>query len=1224
MVSGQGTSTAVVNQPATYVLQVINSVTGCSNSKTVTVAADQTYPTADAGANGMVTCAATTTNLQGTGSTGNNFQISWTGINGGTVQSGGNTLTPTVSTAGGYILQITNTDNGCFKKDTALVAANNAPPTVALAAPILTCAATAAPISTTTSAQNPTFAWTGPNGFSSNLQNPTVGEVGNFSVVVTDGSTGCTKNESASVTANTTPPEALAQGGTLTCATTSVNLTGNSPSQNVNFAWTGPNGFASTLQNPTATAAGNYNLVVTSQANGCTSGAVATVSQNLAQPTVAIAAPANLNCNNSSVQLSGAASSQGSNFSYLWTTSGGQILSGETTLTPLVGAAGTYNLQVTNSDNGCQNSANTTVNQSLAVAATLVSQNNVACFGGSNGSAVAAGAGGNGNFSYLWSNGQTGSNLTNAIAGTYNLLVTDGENCTASTTVNISQPNILAANASATAQTQTGQNDGTATANPSGGTAGFNYLWSNGATTQTISGLAPGNYSVVITDANGCSDSQTVTVNSVNCALSASILAQNVACFGQNNGSATVNLQGAAQPVSYLWSNGATTATVENLPAGNFSVQIEDANGCPAELSVNISQPLDLDANATATGESAPGANDGTATAAPTGGTGNYSYAWSNGATSQSQTGLAPGQYTVVVTDANGCQDAQTIIVAASGCALAATVSQANVSCNGLSNGQATVALAGGAAPFTYLWSNGQNTATAQNLAVGNYSVQISDAVGCETSANVEITEPATIAVELVSQTNVVCPNDANGSATIAATGGTGDLNFLWENGQTGATATNLTAGIHAVAATDANGCVKNFQVEILANDNVPPQLSTQNLEVSVGSNGTVTISAGDVISQVSDNCAVASTQVSPNTFDCSQVGQTIEVVVAATDAAGNLMEQIAEVKVVDNVAPTVACPADVLACYSSNVVNYNSPVAEDNCAGQGQWNLLEGLPSGSAFPIGTTNQVYTYTDASGNVGKCEFEVKISSPTTAGGLTSGGCFQTCEGWATVGSVAGGTAPFTFQWSNGQTGSTATGICATGIQVQITDVAGCTTPQTINLSIPTPLVMQVVAVQNATNGQSNGAVEVAVAGGVAPYIYVWKDAQGNVVGSEEDLKGVPGGSYNLQITDANGCVIQNIEGIVVQNTSRAGEPEWAKGLRLVPNPTSGLVQVRFADLPKNEVLVAIFDAVGREVLRLTSTGERVIEMDLSALPSAIYSVQLRSAGGVSVRKLVVER
>lgn len=733
IVSGATTLMPVVNAAGTYTLKVTNNVNGCTATASTTVTSNINPPDVTA-TGGTLTCAATSVTLNANSSVPG-VSYAWAGPNGFT----SNLQNPTVSVAGNYTVVVTNPANSCTNSATAVVVQGATPPAVtASASGQITCAVLSVQVNAT-AVPGGTYAWSGPGNFTSAQQNPTVTISGIYSVTVT-ATNGCTASDTAFVSQNIAAPGATASAsGEITCTNLTVQLNGGSAAApNVAFAWTGPNNYTSSLQNPVASAAGAYNLVVTSNANGCTSTATATVTQNTTSPVANIATPGNLNCNNATIQINATGSSQGSNFTYAWTTPNGNIVSGATTLTPVVNAAGTYNLLITNTNNGCVTNGSTTVNQSPPVTA-VASALNVSCNGGSNGSATATPGGGAGNFSYLWSNSATTASITGLSAGTYSVTVSDSENCTATATATVAQPAILLANATSTGETALGANDGTATAAPTGGTPAYSYLWSNNQTTASITGLAPGNYTVTITDANNCTAVQTVTVNSFNCTLSASISSTNVTCNGANDGSATVNLTGQADPVDYVWSNGSATQSVSGLAPGIYTVSVTDDNNCQASLNVNITQPAVLTANATATSETATGANDGTATAQPAGGTSPYKYLWSNNATTATISGLAPGSYSVTVTDDNNCTASQTVFVNPFNCSITANISAVDVVCFNDTNGQATVTLEGGELPFEYLWSTDDTTATITNLGVGSYNVIVTDANGCIATDSVKI-----------------------------------------------------------------------------------------------------------------------------------------------------------------------------------------------------------------------------------------------------------------------------------------------------------------------------------------------------------------------------------------------------------------------------------------------------------------------------------------------------
>lgn len=1016
IVSGGETPNPVVNAAGNYGVHVTDAYTTCNVYKTVVVSANTTPPAANAGPDKSVTCSAPSTVMEGSGSTGNNIVYSWTASNGGNIVSGGNTLSPTVNASGTYTLLVTDNTNGCTQNSSAAVTGNNTPPSANVAGGAFTCVVDTITLAANTNAATPSFAWAGPDGFTSNEQNPAVTVIGNYTLTISDAATGCTNTATAAAVADTTAPGAAAAGGTLTCVATQVTLNGTSPDTTTIFNWTGPNGFSSNVPNPAVATPGDYNLVVTDTLNGCTSAAMATVGQNTTPPSANAATPGNLNCQVLQIQLDGTGSSEGANMTYVWSTTNGNIVSGDSTLHPVVDATGSYSLWVTNIENGCTASAATQVAQSPPVTAAVDNSSNVACHGGADGAATATPGGGNGAFSYLWSNGNTAATATGLAAGDYQVTVTDSENCTASAAITITQPSALIVNASATAQTAANTNDGSATANPSGGVSGYTYAWSNGENAQTITGLAPGEYTVTITDANGCTESQSATVNPFNCTLSADLTSTNVNCFGANDGTATVSILGGNEPATFEWSNGATTPSVENLAPGTYSVEITDNTNCVVLINLTITEPSAMESNASVSAETGAGASDGTATANPSGGTPNYTYAWSNGETSQTITNLAPGAYTVTVTDANGCTAIETVVVNAFNCLLASETSVTNVTCFGENNGSVTLNPTGGAEPLTFLWSNGGNTSAIQNLAPGSYTATVTDANGCQLVTDATVTEPSALETE-ANSSNPACPDDATGTAGITASGGTIPYTYNWSNGDNTNSISGLLPGTYTVTLTDGNNCIVVNTFNLIDTDTEAPAISAQNATLPLGTSGTVSVGLQNLGASVSDNCTVASVLIEPASFNCEDIGEQ-EVTITATDEAGNITSATVQVTVIDDIAPTITCPEAITQCWYNNIVEYAAPVAVDNCLNEnGGWKLEEGLPSGSEFPAGVTNQVFSYTDASGNTGTCSFSVTITEPMNISVINVTNDVDNQSVGAIDITVTGGSEPYKFKWTN---------------------------------------------------------------------------------------------------------------------------------------------------------------------------------------------------------------
>lgn len=297
---------------------------------------------------------------------------------------------------------------------------------------------------------------------------------------------------------------------------------------------------------------------------------------------------------------------------------------------------------------------------------TVTGSTNVSCFGGCNGSATVTTVG-TPTFTYSWSpGGQTIQNPTNLCAGTHTVTMTDASSCVATATVTITQPNQLMDSTQQVNATCNGDCDGSIDLFPYGGTTPYTYSWApNGETTQDISSLCPGTYTVTITDGNNCTaeDSVTITEPAVLAVGVTGMMGCGTACDKSGMASPT----GGTSPYTYAWSpGGQTTQTATGLCAGTFQVDVTDDNGCTATGVVTITNPTVLSVTTNATDASCGTCTDGSASATPAGGTAPFTYSWSpGGCTAATCTGLGTGVYTVTVTDANGCTATATDTVSA-------------------------------------------------------------------------------------------------------------------------------------------------------------------------------------------------------------------------------------------------------------------------------------------------------------------------------------------------------------------------------------------------------------------------------------------------------------------------------------------------------------------------------------------------------------------------------
>jgi hypothetical protein len=349
-----------------------------------------------------------------------------------------------------------------------------------------------------------------------------------------------------------------------------------------------------------------------------------------------------------------------------------------------------------------------------------------------------------------------------------------------------------------------GANDGGASIATTGGTGTVNFLWSNGATTNAISGVGAGQYPCVLTDINGCPATVSVIVPSLS-NLTVAATAQNVTCGGQATGSVALTASQGIEPYTYSWANNqGTTAALNNIPAGTYECTVTDATGCIVIISNTLLELSNLAAVANGTDVLCNSAQTGNLEISAANGVTPYTYQWLGTAnTSTYVTSVGPGTYTCVVTDALGCTDTVATVLAVSN--LSATASSSNPLCSGTNTGSVTVAASGGTGPYAYDWagSTASNTVLS-GLGEGSYSVVVTDAYGCSTSASATVNEPTAWSVS-ASVTPAVFGTD--GAIDLTVSGATGPYTYSWDNNATTQDLNNIDGGTYVITITDSLGC---------------------------------------------------------------------------------------------------------------------------------------------------------------------------------------------------------------------------------------------------------------------------------------------------------------------------------------------------------------------------------------------------------------------------------
>src|SRR6185312_14343903 len=484
-------------------------------------------------------------------------------------------------------------------------------------------------------------------------------------------------------------------------------------------------------------------------------------------------------CNSGTGSATITASGGTSPYNYLWTPSA------QTTATATGLKAGTYTITITDI-NSCTGTTTVSLTQPTVLKASIGTPTYPPCNGGV-GSATGSRAGGTSPYTYSWTpSAQTTATATGLRAGTYSIIVTDFNGCTASASVVITQPTVVNGTVSATYPACNG-GAGTATIVASGGTPAYKYSWKpSGQTTATATGLIAGTYTVTVTDSHGCTGTASITLSQPN-VLSVTTSFTHASC-SLPNGTATATATGGTVPYGYNWTpGGQTNATAVGLLAGTYTVKVTDLHNCTASATVTVTQPSpELVSVSGTTNVTCNGLSNGTATASGSGGTAPYAYQWSpaggNGITG---TGLAAGKYTVNIKDANGCTATATTTITQPP-ALVVTVTGPQIRCLG-NSGTYTANVTGGTGPYNYSWapSNmgvGSPTSSVTTLTPPSsitYTVTVTDANGCVQFGYMSFSFPPPLAVSIAGDAVTCSKRTANLCGL--ATGGTGGDIYLWE-----------------------------------------------------------------------------------------------------------------------------------------------------------------------------------------------------------------------------------------------------------------------------------------------------------------------------------------------------------------------------------------------------------------------------------------------------------
>jgi gliding motility-associated-like protein len=495
--------------------------------------------------------------------------------------------------------------------------------------------------------------------------------------------------------------------------------------------------------------------------------------------------------------------------------------------------AGLYILTVTDANN-CQREFEYTLEDPDQLVVVVDTMKASTCYDNSNAFIVVEGSGGTGGYSYEWSTGETGNEITHLPAGEYHVTITDEYQCESVQGFHIyeaEQPlEILYAEINHVGCY--GDNSGSLSFNISGGAPEYSYFWNDGEVSNEIYNLPAGIYQITVMDQYECTISEKFHVLQPESPLDISNTnIENVLCHGESTGLLKVQAEGGTSPYSYEWNNGTASFINDNLPAGEYSVIISDNNSCELQLTFEISEPEQISLSLSSLDNSCYNSNDGMASVSTSGGVEPYQCLWSNGANNPDIENLEAGFYSVGIKDANGCyvqaeieiNEPEQIIISAN---------KSDILCKGVDSGEIEFDVSS-VLDYTLNWEDGFTGLYRAELGQGEYNVTVLDENGCTNSAKVRLTEPEKYFDFDYESAPLTCNQSHDASILLTSMEEPGYLyEYQWNDGISDADRYDLDAGVYTVTVTNSDGCTLDKNIEITSVENeciIIPNLVTPN-----------------------------------------------------------------------------------------------------------------------------------------------------------------------------------------------------------------------------------------------------------------------------------------------------------------------------------------------------------------------------------------------------------
>jgi large repetitive protein len=906
-----------------------------------------------------------------------------------------------------------------------------------------------------------------------------------------------------------------------------------------NIAWspaTGPDSVSNpTIANPTVNPVNTTNYSVVVSDVQCAGSAALTVQVDTS--TVHVAQKVINSCPGQQQTLSATVTGTvlpGPGYTLTWSTlaGGGSQTGNSIVVDPTVST--TYVVAMTGG--ACTKYDTTTVNI-IGLDLTMDTVN-VTCNGACNGKLYVSSSNGTSPFSYGWSPSVSNTDSATGLcpATQYNVTVQDANGCSGTGGGQVTQPPLLTASTDTVQEVSCANgSNGSLAALPAGGTTPYTYAWNNGLPPDSVlTGLIAATYTLTVTDNEQCTATTTAVITQPAPITFNPPFLQNTSCAGASTGIITVNPTGGngngiGSNYNYTWCcSEPGTETISGLPAGTYTVTVEDVLSCTGSASYTINQPNPIGfQNNIITNATCFGGSNGTAIINPFGGTpipgaNPYNILWTpSGQTTANATNLSAQTYIAQVTDDSNCVAYDTVTIQQPA-QIQITAVITNATCNDSSTGEIMASVENGQEPFNYAWSspvNAPDSADLYDLPPGPYIVTVTDANNCTGTNTFTVSQPPALGFNPPYISNVSCFGGDNGIITASPTGGTPPYDYNWLPSGDSSTIGQLYPGTYSLTVTDVNNCVDTISY-IVSQPSSPLVLNAAAID-TVLCNG---MAAGSITANVTGGTQPYGYLWSASPADTLATASNLAAgiyTVTVTDAnscTASQTDTLAQPQPLVPAAPTINSPA----CYGATgfvTLNISGGTPPYTYTGNGiTWTNPEtGLTAGSYAVVITDNNGCTTTQT----------IVLQQPDslTADAIVQNvQCFGGADGNIQL-VVDGGTPPYTYIWlpSNNETDSIDANLIAGTYSYTVTDSASCSVNGQEVISQPPPLSYTLDSTQVTCPGADDGTITIYATGGTPPYRYNATQGGSNFTFTPDSvISGLDTGYYEVQIADANGC------------------------------------------------------------------------------------------------------